>query len=257
MSLTALVMLYNSSMQDDFMRQLSYQVLKNVRDVPELSSYELAERCFASSSAIRKLAKELGYPSYSDFRAAIRWQLAHYTEIYRHQPADIRNAGTATLNALVGNVRTLLEQLADDVSEEKLDHAVQLLMENRKVCFFTTKGSPQQSNLQTDLILLGKDTSVYTVLHGTASGIEQADCDTVTIFTKMDLAEPNDIFPALQATKEKGASTILITNAYPAREMKFCDAALHFRGSASIIDMYAMDLIQQMLSLKLREYLTI
>ena len=62
-ALSQLVILYNKQLGDDFYRSAIYQILKNIQDVPKLSSYRLAEKCFISEATLRRISQKVGYSS--------------------------------------------------------------------------------------------------------------------------------------------------------------------------------------------------
>jgi RpiR family transcriptional regulator, carbohydrate utilization regulator len=246
-----LLMLYNNSKSDDFNRQLIFYILKNIHIVPKCSSYKLAELCFVSPAAIRRFVKELGFDSYPAFKFQVGWQLSHYMDSRHHLPPKA-TLGEGCLVSVAKSAKETISNMLKHVTEEQIEAVADTILAHSRICFFTTRGSPQQYVLQADLIFLGKEVTLYTIVQNQEKGIYTVDENTVAIFLKVDVSESRDVYHLLQIAKDRGATTVIISNIFPQREKEYADYLLTFDGPMCLTDLYSLELIQEALSLCLR-----
>ncbi|MDL2288877.1 hypothetical protein LJC32_05845, partial [Oscillospiraceae bacterium OttesenSCG-928-F05] len=253
MSMALLMMLYNNASDDDFYRNLAFQVLKNITAVPRVSSYQLAELCYASPSAILRLARKLGHSSYSDFKASVGWWLDRRGELSRNLPLEIPTKQGA-LTAVLNGLDNIAARVRSSITDADIAAAGEALLSKSKICFVTMKGSPQQNVLQNDLYLLGKEVSFYSATQHQEEAGTLADEDTAMLFIKMNISEPTNLIRLAKRAKARGALTLFISNGIPVNEREICDFSLQFDGATCHSDMYGLDLILQALVQYVRDH---
>ena len=241
-ALTSLVAFYNGSTIDDIYRSVAYNVLKNIYALPKSSSYEMADLCFTAPSTLRRLATKIGYKSYTAFKADMNWSLENYRFLnaYRNQNVE----------QYCDPVTVLLDYIADTAKfiKESIDHTyledvVTSFRKYKKIVFFVSSTTFQIQRLETDLLLDGHEVILYTDLHDQMAQTNAMDQTCFAIYIKPEVPVTGNVRKLAQLAKKKGARTLIIGNSKSYAPNSFIDYALNFVGTASLVDLFAIDMI--------------
>ncbi len=241
-ALTRLISFYNNSSANDIYRQIAINVLRNIQALPNASSYEMAKICFSAPSTLRRLATKLGYKSYSAFKADLSWSLDNYRFLHAYRPLE-SNTKQDTVTDLLRFIARLADELEQNLDRELLSRVVTDIRSKKKIAFFVSAVTSQISRLELDLLLDGHEVALYTELHDQMTGMDLLDGQSLAILIKPEVPASGHVRELAKIAKAKGARTLVISNSSSYAANDSMDYVLNYSGSASLIDIYAIDMI--------------
>jgi len=253
-ALARLVSFYNSCTLDDTYRLIAHNVLQNIDALPKSSSYQMADLCFTAPSTLRRLATKIGYKSYTAFKADMNWSLENYRflNVYRNLNIEQQCDPVA---ALLNYIADIANFIRDSIDYPYLNEVVTDLRNYKRIVFFVSSTTFQIQRLETDLLLDGHEVMLYTDLHDQMSQSNMLDQSCFAIFIKPEVPVTGNVRKLAQMAKTKGARTLIVSNNNSYRPNDFIDYALNFVGTASLIDLFAIDMLVAAIVVKHQELL--
>lgn len=110
-------------------------ILDNPDSTSLLSITDLAGRCNTSETTVMRFLKKLDYSSYQIFRVHLAKELIdNPRESINDDMAD--DDITAIKRKVIAHTTTAISDLEHSMNQETIDHAVDLLLNANKICFF-------------------------------------------------------------------------------------------------------------------------
>lgn len=237
-----LIMLYNKLDSDDFYKNAIYQILKNLEYVPKLSTYELAERCYVSSTTIRRISSRLGYDSYNDFKMSVGMDLKEVHANILFSYSEMEWSSEFVEKGIDYAIDTLME-VKKTISDEIIIKAAKCLDKAKHVALFMAIDSSLLRNLQMRLLLKGKDVCIAK------TPTERRECarhilpQSVIVFVEMVSRISDEDIKTYHIAKEKGVTYIHITDKTEAQLVNDSDIYLGYNGSTFRRDFYGTETI--------------
>ena len=253
-ALTRLVAFYNSCTLDDIYRLVAFNVLRNIYALPKSSSYQMADLCFTAPSTLRRLATKIGYKSYTAFKADMNWSLENYRFLNAYRNVNTEQQRDP-VSVLLDYIADTARFIRDSIDHACLDEVVSNLRNYKKIVFFVSSTTFQIQRLETDLLLDGHEVLLYTDLHDQLSQTNTLDQACFAIFIKPEVPVTGNVRKLAQLAKTKGARTLIISNSKSHTPNDFIDYALNFVGTASLIDLFAIDMVVAAIVTKHQELL--
>lgn len=183
-------------------------------DRRDLSSKSVAGRLYVSEASLSRFAKKCGYQGYREF-------LFHYLESPQtHAREDLGKAET-----VLQTYQSLLTKSAALLDEEQMQRIARLFCEKKRV-FVYGKGSSGAAALEMKFrfMRIGVDLEAITDLHLMKMNFVLLNPDCLVI--GLSISGQDDILHALQAAKEQGAATVLVTTHRDKAFSHICDEIL-------------------------------
>lgn len=202
------------------LRQIAHFALEHPNDFALQNIAMLASRIGVSSSALIRFAKALDYRGFSDMQTVFRLPLSDNTPSSEHSRSPVtalhgvvRPAAIAVLKELLDGGIASVEQLVRELSPERLEQAVDWLVESKEVYVFGQRRAfPAAAYLAHALTHLERHVQVLDgaggLLSQQASWISEDDLLIVLSFPPYAL-ETADLAADAAA---KGAAVIAITD---------------------------------------------
>ena len=243
-----LIILYNKLENDDFYKNAVHQILKNIEDVPKLSTYDLAEKCYVSPTTIRRISTRLGYDSYSDFKMSVGMDLTEVQSNILFSYSEMEWQDGFIEKGVDYAIDTLME-IKCSVSDGMIMKAAQSLRRAEHVGFFMSVDTSLLRNLQMRLLLSGKDVTIAKSMEERHAYVDSLQPNTVILFVEMVARERAGDIDAYKKAKEKGASYIHITDRKEAVMVDDTDIHIGYKGSSFRRDFYGTETILACLSI--------
>jgi DNA-binding MurR/RpiR family transcriptional regulator len=193
-------------------RQLVKQLIANPRDIALATASELASRVGVHEATASRLARKLGYPSYSGFRNAIQQEF-----IVKTDPAvRVRNTLDQTTSGdlladLIGREIEALTALPRYVDMARLSQAARVLLDARRIFVFA-RGNAEALGVQVERRLRRMGLQVFA-LRGDARDsaeqvltMEKGDAVIGFVFRR----QPKLYAPLLEHVRAVGGKSIIV-----------------------------------------------
>lgn len=109
-------------------RQLAEHLLRNMQDIPSLSSEAMAQRCFSSMASLNRFAQALDCTSYAQFKFLFEQNLSKYMPLYYfaepYKPVESEN-NVARLVA--SNLSRSIKGIMQAIDGDLLENVVKML----------------------------------------------------------------------------------------------------------------------------------
>jgi len=150
----------NQKKQDNnyFIAQI---ILDNFNSIPQLTIYELSEKCFVSTAAISRFIRLIGFATYTEFKSACEDEIGiihDYDKKYTMKDGEV---ASSFMTEFSENLHSNLAYCQQHLSQEKLKEVVQLIGESSDVVVFGLEfASFMSQHFQSRLAMMDK--RVYT-----------------------------------------------------------------------------------------------
>ncbi|HFI0332534.1 TPA: MurR/RpiR family transcriptional regulator [Streptococcus suis] len=133
--LPTLLRFMNESHSNRTQFSIAEGMLKNFKDIPTLSIYDMAEQCYVSPASISRFIKQLGFDTYGDFKRAckdsIDIDVDYSTHVLKAQQADIE----PLFQMYTENVKENLSYNLLNIDFEKLSRISDMIYKADKVVY--------------------------------------------------------------------------------------------------------------------------
>jgi DNA-binding MurR/RpiR family transcriptional regulator len=204
--------------------EVAGHVMDNLSDVPNLTTNELAERCFVSPSTIIRLCKNVGYNSFSAFKADVKNAIETFSYYNEYFPP------TTGVADYISYLERMLAAITGAELGEAMDKAAEAMEAHKDVFIVDGEYSVEAQFLQICLALGGHHVECLTQLRAFDSlhGSIKRNSFICALRTDSSFANQSDKF--LTYAKERGAEILLISNSNKGFDPKIVDHSISFPG---------------------------
>lgn len=190
-------------------------ILEQPGQVRKMSLEELAKRCGVSQPTVLRMVKAAGYKGYREFRYALVEELAGREQDSIHlygcrltkddRPKDVPEK-------IVASALRMIESSLKSISMEAFENVVEMLTKASKIDIFSVENSNATADdLETKLLYLGLNCRHYVdSYHQRIAANNMRSGDVAVGITYSGCSR--DTVDALRIAKERGASTVVLTN---------------------------------------------
>ena len=254
MSICTLAYISSLPYNDEFTRGMVQNILKNIREVPNLTAEALARRCMVSSSALRNFVKSLGYDSYSEFKSNIKHLI--YSQSGGTFSISPEAYLTGVLDNVVSSFKAGLDSVLQYITDDQIEAAAGDIFAADRIIICANTSSHAQANFVAELILAGKETYIANLPKVYTDFASLVNEQTVVLFIRAGQYGDHYSISYLADAAAKGAKTIFISSAVTAADMRLADHSLTFKGNVTG-DFIAMDSLLIALAAHVREKISI
>ena len=255
-------------------KKLAEYILKNLEEVKDINTYELAEKSGTSQATIIRFAKKLGYQGFPAFKIALSEDLGKRSQTKRregliHNEISIDDSYEDIAKKVVFENTAAIKDTFSILDEGKIEKAVELLDRAEKVLILGAGFSGLVGrDFHYKLMEIGKITFYDSDTHVQMTNIAVMD-ERDVIFVISHKGDTMDIHNVVKVGKEKGIKVISLTRLADNPISDLADVKLHtvaenvaFRSTAissriaqlSIIDVLYIGLVRKNYS-EVKEYL--
>lgn len=252
-ALNNILIYYNNSRQDDLYREVTGNILKNIKRIENASIYDLAEMCFVSTTTISRLCKRLGYKNFMDFKLELSGAVKKYAYMNRHIPINSLEKGEDEFEAYFRILNKQVETFRSELDKAYLGKVADAIHACRKVSIYTYGTSAAELSLQTDLVISGKETVMLLDTGDQVADAASLDEDCFVFVSIPSLIDSSPIGEIIQMAKEKHAKVFVLTTSRYSSFLKKADYSYCFDGMLHIIDMHCISIYIHFLTMTYRK----
>lgn len=252
-ALSNILIYYNNSRQDDLYREVTGNILKNLKRIENASIYDLAEMCFVSTTTISRLCKRLGYKNFMDFKLELSGAVKKYAYMNRHIPINSLEKGEDEFEAYFRILDKQIQMFKSDLDKSYLGKIADAIQACRKVSIYTHGTSAAELSLQTDLVIGGKETVMLLDTGDQISDAASLDEDCFVFVSVPSLIDSSPIEEIIRVAKGKKAKVFVLTTSRYASFLKNADYSYCFDGMLHIIDMHCISIYIHFLTMTYRK----
>ena len=186
----------------------------HLEEVADLSIDEIAALCSTNPMMLSRIARKVGYPNFSAFRAAVQEAVSQGRYLNRNIPMGyVRSDDPA--GSYLDYVGQMVEKLRAPWVQEEIEAVCEALHKAKRVHFY---GPPNFSiymvMLLHDLISDGKDIHPYTSRESILADMDSIGAESLVLVVPNDLAVGDSLTRAiLEKVEERGGQLVLHTAA--------------------------------------------
>lgn len=200
-----LVELYNHLPLDSTYRVVVKGILEHLRQMREVTVYDIAELTNSSRTTVQRMVQKMGYKTFADFRFSLERaarQLGFYNRIL---PKEVCNGSQQILEAVSAQLQESAELFERVVSPEQLEARAARLHEAPQVSIYLPTRIYAVHVLQQNLAMDGKATSYHCLLPEMIEDAEQLPEGSVAIIGTIEFTETLDMTRVFETASARGA----------------------------------------------------
>lgn len=250
-SVENMLAVYNATPADSMLRSIIRRILVNLKDVGNMTIYDLADTCYTSPASISRLVKRLGYKNYSYFQKDVADCIAKYEHHNRLIPLDSIPEDVDLPDFFLDTLDRLMNNMRKKLDKEKVRELATAIHNSEKITVYSYTGYFAEIFLQSDIFMSGKICDVFQQ--------EKEMMEHAKVLTKNDLVillSPKCI-AGTQADKviekihENNAKVCIITDSRHFSGLKKAEMNFVFEGVMHSVDMLVL---QTFLCIVVMEY---
>lgn len=253
-AIVELINLYNATSPGDAQHDIARIMLDQLGSLRTLSIDKIAEQCSTSAATLSRLARSLGFTSFSEFRANLVASFDNYPFLnHTMQPNRELTGGNSFVHAYFYNVHSLLDRLEQSLDPTYISAIISAIDRYSKVCLYSQQiGDFPTLQFQYDLIMAGKSAVVLAKFENQLENARTLDKNSFVIVCLPDAPDSAQRLEALREAHRRGACTLLIKPRTLIVGPKYADYVIDFDESRTASDGYIYDVIISLLAMRYR-----
>jgi DNA-binding MurR/RpiR family transcriptional regulator len=208
-------------------QKIYHYIINHTEQVLYHSLTELSEACSVGEATVLRLFRKIGYKGFQEFKFSLAKEI---------DSNDEENQDDSYIYKVKKNMVTAIEDSYNVIDERKLQEALQLIEEARKVVIFGVGSSSIAAlDMQTRLLRIGISVEVFGDPHFQIMRTASMDTDTIVIAISLT-GSSKDTVDSVEAARRKGAKVISITNYSKSPLTKLSDCILLSAAKESPLD---------------------
>lgn len=201
----------NQKKQDNnyFIAQI---ILDNFNQVPQLTIYELSEKCFVSTAAISRFIRLIGFATYTDFKSACEDEITIIHDYDKRYTVEQDATASSFMTEFSENIQSNLAYCQQHLSQEKLKEVVQLIAQSTDVVVFGLEFAAFMSqHFQSRLAMMDKRVHTGFTVADQLETIEKIQPDSLALIFSMEGGFFYFNEKVIAALKKKKARIVVFT----------------------------------------------
>lgn len=201
----------NQKKQDNnyFIAQI---ILDNFNSIPQLTIYELSEKCFVSTAAISRFIRLVGFATYTEFKSACEAEIEiihDYDKKYTTRASEVMDS---FIEEFSENLHTNLSYCHQHLSETKLEELVQMIHEADDVVVFGLEfASFMSQHFQSRMAMMNKRIYTGFTVADQLETIEKIQPNSLALIFSMEGGFFYFNEKVVSALKKKNAHVVVFT----------------------------------------------
>ncbi|HCM84711.1 MULTISPECIES: MurR/RpiR family transcriptional regulator [Enterococcus] len=201
----------NQKKQDNnyFIAQI---ILDSFNTIPQLTIYELSEKCFVSTAAISRFIRLLGFATYTEFKAACEAEIGIVHDYDKKYTMKANEPSSDFMEEFTENLYSNLAYCQQHLSESKLQEVVQMIAETPDVVVFGLEFAAFMSqHFQSRLAMMDKRIHTGFTVADQLETIEKIQPNSLALIFSMEGGFFYFNEKVVAALKKKNARIIVFT----------------------------------------------
>ena len=249
MDVLANLMAYYNNGENEAFHYALREILVHYREFNASTIYDVAEFCSSSTATISRLATQLGYKSYSDFKHNLFDAVHEYYYQNRILAGEERMGADELVDTYFDSMERTIRTVRQSIDVKMLEEITEEMHNASSVhfCSFYTQFS--EIWLQINLMMGEKPTVLNQRFHEQIRDINSIEPGALVFVIAPSDNSGMDALPLLDAAREHKARSVFITNSTHSRYRDKADYFFAFDGSGTRLDMNGMEILFDLLSL--------
>ncbi len=219
-------------------KRIADWILNNEGKILSLSIVELAEQCQCGEATIVRFAKRLGFSGYQELKLSLA-QETRGTVVNTHMSSN--DDAFAIYEKVCNDIYCSLEKTKNILSKEALEQTAKAIMGAEKIVVFGLGNSAAVAmDAAHKLLRAGYNAFAYTDNHMQVIAASHLGKGDVAIAISHS-GSSKDVVEALAVSRDRGATTISITNHGKSPIQKHSDWMLHTASDETEYNILAMN----------------
>ncbi|MGG5372161.1 hypothetical protein IGI67_003832 [Enterococcus sp. AZ196] len=187
-------------------------ILDNFNSIPQLTIYDLSERCFVSTAAISRFIRLIGFSTYTDFKTACESEIGITHDYDKKYTTNISEETGSFMDEFAENIHSNLLFCQRNLSEEKLIELVEKIHDSPEVVVFGLEfASFMSQHFQSRMAMMDKRIYTGFTVADQLKVIEKIQPNTLALIFSMEGGFFYFNEKVVAALKKKNASIIVFT----------------------------------------------
>ena len=243
---------YNRVQADSMQAAIVRNILIHLKDLENMTIYDLAEACYTSPASISRLVRRMGCRNYSYFQKELVDSVRRYGMHNRLTDLEKKPEDIDLADYYFDTFEGLFHKMRKELDREKVGELTEMFHNSEKIAIYTYSTFMSELFLQSDLFMAGHICDIHS--------LEQEIIEHVKVLTERDsvLMMAPSCIEGVQAEKIirlvhlKGARICMLTDSKRAEGLKKADIGIVIPGVMQAVDMYVMQLFLSIVDLEYR-----
>lgn len=196
-------------------KKLAEYILKNLKEVKDINTYELAEKSHTSQATIIRFSKKLGYSGFPAFKIALSEDLGKRSHKRKegliHNEISIDDSYEDIARKVVFENTAAIKDTFSILDQEKIEAAVEMIDKSEKILILGAGFSGLVGrDFHYKLMEIGRRTYYDSDTHVQMTNIAVMDEKDV-VFVISHKGDSSDIYNVVKMAKQKGIKVISLT----------------------------------------------
>jgi len=244
---------YNTSPADSMQGAIVRNILVHVKEVGNLTIFDLADLCFTSPASISRLVRKLGYKSYAYFQKDMVDCIKEYDVHNRFVSMETKPEDQPISEYFLDSFDLIYRQFRESIDYDRIHELTKAMHEAEKVAIYSYSAYFTELFLQSDLFMSGKICDVHSQ--------EKDIHEHVKVLTKKDfviLIAPTAVGSdrrekLIEEIHESGAKVCLINDSRHRAKNSKADIAFPMPNVKQAVDMFIMQLFLAIVDMEYRK----
>ena len=251
-SLERLLTYYNQAQPDSMQAAIVRNILIHLKNVGEMTIFDLADACYTSPASISRLVRKMGYKNFSYFQKDLVDCMGKYDMHNRLVNLDRKPDQIPVTEYYLDTFENLFHQLRENIDADQIRRLTEMMHASEKIGIYAYSAFMSELFLQSDLFATGRICDVYAQ--------EKDILEHIKVLTERDmviLVAPNAI-EGIQADKivtlvqRRGAKICLLSDSKRIPGFRKADLGIAVPGVLQGIDMHIMQIYLSLVALEYR-----
>lgn len=243
-NLLGLIEMYNTYNRQTVYHELAGCLLKHFDQLDQLSASDIAELCNVSPSTLQRFFKMMDYP----MTVSKLPQILNHTKTSYYYESDYmppKQMKGDYLSDYIGSLCDNLNQLKDQISQEKIESIVTIMQTASQVIFLGCPVPQEAWRLQVDLVMQGIETNAFLSPNDQFDSIKKMPKGSFIIYFDYFKALSSRYSQAIKAHNDEDYHLLVVSNHLkPAIKG---DSYLCFEGNESEQDFIAFNVLMNVI----------
>lgn len=229
-----MVELYNHLPLESTYRDVVKGILENLEEASRGTIYDIAELTNSSRTTVWRMVQKMGYPTFSDFKHALKQAVSKYTYYNRMLPPELTISEDRIVSAFAAQTAEAKKIIDKQFSAALFETVTSDFYAAEQIYFYFPYQNCGATSLQQNLAMTGKKTGLYCLIPDMLENNNVLDDKSIVFIDAIEHAEVLDMQPVFESVRKMGARIFMFSNK-KSRYREYVDKVLYTFDSPDLI----------------------
>lgn len=240
--LERLLSYYNTSPPDSMQSAIVRNILVHVREIGDLTIFDLADLCFTSAPSISRLVRKLGYKNYAYFQKDLQDSSRKYDIHNRLVSPESKSENMEMTEFFFGTLEELYESFKKELDYGQVRELTRMMHEAEKVAIYSYSVCFTEVFLQSDLFMSGKICDLHHQEKDIMEHIKVLTGNDLVILISPAAVEGLRVEVIIREIRKTGAKICMITDSKRMARNSTAEISFPLPGVKQAVDMFIMQM---------------